>query len=247
MFHVFYFRGVCRGGISTRKEWFVKQFAVAHQQKDKVSIFFCNEHLQSFLATHMWVEDVFFGNKTCSPVLSWGLQLFHVFSFLLTFLRDFSFVRTKIRQKIAANFWSIPEIRSILHIHFDQQFRSGSSNQLPNGWHYPTIFPFKLRFGSTRSCVFHWGGWTSYHMLKAPMFLGFAKQPLSISGSLLCFVPSSGGGNPSHREKSQHAMFGLIYVGDYPTLPYRDYYDITTEVNSKQTQPGFHVNNGRSW
>ena len=46
----------------------------------------------------------FFGNKTCSPVLSWGLQLFHVFSLLLTFLRDFSFVRTKICQKIAANF-----------------------------------------------------------------------------------------------------------------------------------------------
>ena len=51
------------------------------------------------------------------------------------------------------------------------------------------------------------------------------------------------------REKVQHEMVGLIYVGDSPTLPYRDYdyiLYITTDMNFKQTQPGFHVNNGRS-
>ena len=44
-------------------------------------------------------------------------------------------------------------------------------------------------------------------------------------------------------------MVGLIYVGDSPTLPYREYdyiLYITTDMHFKQTQPGFHVNNGRS-
>ena len=42
--------------------------------------FFCNEHFQSFLATHMFsLKMCFFGNKAFSPVLSWDLQIFHVF------------------------------------------------------------------------------------------------------------------------------------------------------------------------
>lgn len=42
--------------------------------------FFCNEHFQSFLATHMFsLKMCFFGNKAFSPVLSWDLQIFHFF------------------------------------------------------------------------------------------------------------------------------------------------------------------------
>lgn len=120
--------------------------------------FFCNEHFQSFLATHMFsLKMCFFGNKAFSPVLSWDLQIFHFFV-LLTFLRDV-WSSEKIRRKIVATFldgiWDQWSSHHVNFTHpFDQQFRSGLRNQSPNGSHYPSNFCVEVEIWKHQVSVF---------------------------------------------------------------------------------------------
>ena len=68
------------------------------------------------------------------------------------------------QKKIAEKLWrrslmelginGHPIIRSILHIHFDQQFRSGLRNQSPNGSHYPSIFSVEVEIWKHQVSVF---------------------------------------------------------------------------------------------
>lgn len=148
------------GGISTRKEWFVKHFAVAHQQKDTVSIFFALNIFSHSLphTCSRWRCAFFWQQSTIFTGFKLGLADFPCFFFSSPFCVMFG-RQKKICWKIVATFLDgIWDQWSSHHVNFthpsDQQFRSGLRNQSPNGSHYPSIFSVEVEIWKHQVSVF---------------------------------------------------------------------------------------------
>ena len=81
VFHVFYFRGCLYAGeFLQEKSGLSNTLRLPINRRTTSCIFFAlNIFSHSLPHTCSRWRCVFFGNKACSPVLSWDLQIFHVF------------------------------------------------------------------------------------------------------------------------------------------------------------------------